>query len=175
MTTFFIVTLSLLSAVGAVSVNTLIKNELSEPLQLSSARTNWGTFQTRPPQTIDAGGQGSWITVGSAINNVGFIEYDVYYNSTEFAGCVDVSYFWDLLIGVCNGGFEGCASDEDQDVAIGHGFASGAKAALARNATFVGKKTGVLAKSRKRGCTINYAQDCPKWGDPTFTLATVCK
>lgn len=153
----FGVFVSFFAICSSVSVNTLFINKLSQPLQLSIAKTNWGSFETRPPQTISPGGQGSWITIGSTIENVGFIEYDVYYNSTEFNGCISVSYLWDLLIGFCDGEFENCPSDT-----------------LHSSNITSSSKTGFVTKSLKTGCSVIYKQDCPKWGDPTFTLYSTC-
>ncbi len=81
---------------------------------------------------------------GSLVHNLGWMEYDVYWKSPTFQGCVDVSYLWDLVFGVCDSGFATCA---DQVVELA---------------------------GRSRDCYYYITDQCSPLGNPIHILTTDC-
>jgi hypothetical protein len=169
---FFTLALSALAAGAyATSAHTSVLNELDEPLVLKGQTTNFGTFTTLPPAIIPANGRGNWTNTGSVYQNYGFIEFDVYYTSSGFGtggdDCVDITYFWDLVVGLCAPTFTQCPTNAERAAAN----------VRAKRAGLL-HTTRMLWPSRRRQassqCYVFIDHSCPAWGDPKFRVYDNC-
>lgn len=114
--------------------------------------TDFGIFTTSPPQSVGPYGRGNLTVIGT-----GFIEYDVYYSSTAFVGCLRLSCLWDLVIGKCDSGVTDCPAN------IG---------ALTPDAYDFPDEGTLSIDDAARGY---YVQDeCPILGDPAHLIKYGC-
>lgn len=132
---------------------TYLINDTPATLTLSYFSAVIGTFTTKPPQTVAPYSTVTWSMSGSIYDNFGWIEYDVYYQSNSFEGCTDLSYLWDLVVGVCNSGWTNCP-------------------------TSVPKKRHprrVMMKSAgPEDCYFWINDDCGGWSNPVHKITTNC-
>merc|ERR1711862_380946 len=84
----------LLRPASASTATAFVVNKTPATLVLDYYSTIFGSFIQYPPSQVAPYGTANWTLTGSVYQNFGFIEYDVYFKSPDFNGCVDLSYFW---------------------------------------------------------------------------------
>ncbi|QBZ81454.1 hypothetical protein pclt_cds_867 [Pandoravirus celtis] len=131
-----------------------IFNKTSATLSLDYYATTFGSFVTLPPQQVGPYSAANFTLTGSVYQNYGFIEYDVYYDSPSFDGCFDLTYLWDVVIGVCDSGSANCSPT--------------GRRPSPRKINMAGKTDQEL------DCYYQVTDHCGPWGDPVHIITTNC-
>ena len=143
--------LSLSAARPYTSENTFFYNNVAHNMTIVKFSNNYGSFDDKPPNNVEANGQAQWSMTADLFHSFGWMGYDVWYKPTDgsFGGCLDLSYLWDLVFGVCQSGFTDCPGEDG-----------------------VVPKNRTLSKSIKHasGGMFHVKDDCAAWGNPSHTL-----
>lgn len=148
------VSAALIEGVAASTRTATIFNKTPATLNLDYYATTFGSFVTLPPQQVAPYSAANFALTGSVYQNYGFIEYDVYYDSLSFDGCFDLTYLWDVVIGVCDSGSANCSPTTSR--------------LSPRKIATAGKSTHAL------DCYYEVTDHCGPWGDPVHIITTDC-